>query len=213
VVPQILRTIRGWQQKDPNLKVTFAGHSMGTIVLNEAFRAMDDNAGGNSRNCSVRVDKVIYLAGACSLRDFSDTAGRYLEKNKNCQLYAVCLHPKREVGEKLMPYAPLVYSGSLLTWIDQFFQNPRDFPDRTFGSFENCIIAYKYLPQTPRFHLKCFDDNESFFNKLRPESGPQKHGQMGEFRFWDPVFYQPVKNGERPYYSLAPIPALTRAAH
>lgn len=205
VIPRVLRQVRAWQKSNDALKVTFVGHSMGTIALNEAFRAMDDdNNEAATNSCAVRVDKVIYMASACSIRDFNDTVGQYMKRNSGCETYALCLHPKRDVGEKFLPYLPLVYSGSLLTWIDEFFQNPRDFNDRTFGSFENCIVAYKHLPQTSQFHLKAFTSNESFFNRIDVDSGPQKHGEFSRFKFWDPKFYKPVSpQGPQPTYQVA----------
>lgn len=199
VAMEVLRQIGEWQKDNPNLKVTFVGHSMGTIVLNEAFRAMEDERNLKD-GIRLRVDKVLYLAAACSIRDFNDSVGRYMDRNTQCEVYSLCLHPKREVGEKFRPYLPLVYSGSLLTWIDEFFQNPVDFQERTFGSFENCVIAAHLLPQTKRFHLKAFEENESFMDRLRTESGPQKHGEMSDFRFWDPDFYNPVPHGHTPQY-------------
>lgn len=195
----VLRRIASWQGKNRNLKVTFVGHSMGTIVLNEAFRAMEDER-DLKNGIRLRVDKVVYLAAACSIRDFNDSVGRYMQRNQNCEVYSLCLHPKREVGEKFLPAVPLVFSGSLLIWIDEFFQNPVDFQERTFGSFENCIIAAHLLPHSDRFHLKAFEENEAFDNRLRPESGPQKHGEMAEYCFWDPQFYKPVEGCTQPYY-------------
>jgi hypothetical protein len=73
--------------------------------------------------------------------------------------------------------------GSLLTWIDEFFQTPESFGDRTLGTFENAVIAYKLLPQTNQIHLKAFGMNENQFAKGY-SAGPQKHGEFCNFEFW-----------------------------
>lgn len=183
VFAKLLSDLGKWQRKQAKLgrdvKITLVGHSMGTIVLNEAFREI------NRHHIRVNVDKIIYMAAACNIRDALDGPGVYIQNHRSCEFHNLCLHPKRETGEK-QPWTnfPLTFSGSLLVWIDQFFEQPRDFLDRTFGSFENCIIARKHLPQQKNFHLKAFG------NHLGSHNGPQNHGDFGDFRFWEPAFYR-----------------------
>jgi|GEM_PF-4928509 len=206
VMARVLEQIAMWQQKDPDLKVTLIGHSMGTMVLNEGFRAMEDSGEPQKRLIPhIKVNRIIYMAAACSIKDFSNTAGRYLLKNPSTECYNLCLHPKRELNEEEpWPALRLAHSGSLLTWIDQMFESPREFEDRTMGSFENCIIAYQSMPATPRFHLKGFSDHADWSGK--PSSGiygPQKHGDFSSYNYWTDAFLQPAKPEEQRYYPVS----------
>lgn len=202
VFAAVLGKVAAWQRSRPSLKVTLVGHSMGAIVLNEAIRGMDETPTGNGSSPTgaipfINIDRLIYLAAACSIRDFVDTGGRYLMRNSSTKCYNLCLHPSREFREQfLSSYVPLVYSGSLLMWIDEFFERPRDFKERTFGSFENCITAYRHMPSTSRFHLKAFADRARHNGEpADSQSGPQKHGQFDQFEFWKDEFLEPCMEG------------------
>lgn len=154
----------------PDYYLDVFAHSMGAIVMNEAYRNFPD----------LRVRKLVYMAAACTIRDFLVGPGKDLERN-HTEFYNLCLHPRRELDEVEGYGIPA--RGSLLTWIDEFFESPASFGDRTLGSFQNCVIAYRLLPQTSRIHLKAFgiarkDDPKGFL------AGPQKHGDFGNFPFW-----------------------------
>jgi pimeloyl-ACP methyl ester carboxylesterase len=189
VLASLLDRIGQWQKRDPHLKLTVAGHSMGTMVLNSGFRAIS-----KSEVTSVRVDRMIYLAAACSIRDFQDTAGRYLREHPKTYFYNLCLNPFREIGEpQPLKKAPLFLSGSLLIWIDEFFEKPHDFLDRTLGTFENAIIAHNHLPKGDRFTLKAFGEQGAVGRRNAFDLGPQMHGSFGDYRFWEQPFLDAEK--------------------
>ena len=146
--------------------VDVIGHSMGAIVVNEALRNFPD----------LRIRNLVYMAAACTIRDFLAVGGPYL-KSHDVQFYNLCLHPRKEIDETNADGIPV--RGSLLTWIDEFFQTPESFGDRTLGSFENAVIAYQLLPKTPRVHLKAFG-----ISTREKSAGPQKHGDFPNFAFW-----------------------------
>ena len=148
---------------------------MGAIVMNEAYRNFPN----------LRVHRLVYMAAACTIRDFMVGPGRELERN-HTEFYNLCLHPRRELDE-VEGYG-LPARGSLLTWIDEFFESPASFGDRTLGSFQNAVIAYRLLPQTSLVHFKAFginrkDDPTGF------SAGPQKHGDFGNFPFWKSCYW------------------------
>jgi len=160
----------------PRIRLDLIGHSMGTIVINDAYRECPNLPARN----------IIYMAAACSIRDFQISTGRYIEKNPGANFYNLCLHPRAELEETHAWGAPV--RGSLLVWIDEFFQSPESFGDRTLGTFENAVIAYKLLPQTPCVHLKAFPFES---NDMSSKVGvPRKHGDFTSFRFWDPSFWE-----------------------
>ncbi len=186
VLAVLLDRIGEWQKRDTQLKLTVAGHSMGTMVLNSGFRAIT-----KGQVTPVKIDRIIYMAAACSIRDFQDTAGRYLKEHPNTDCYNLCLNPFREIGEhQPLQAAPLFLSGSLLIWIDEFFEKPHDFLDRTFGTFENAIIANQHLPQNARFTLKAFGEKGADRSHPAHDLGPQVHGAFGDYRFWEPTFLE-----------------------
>jgi hypothetical protein len=152
-----------------DLRLDLIGHSMGTIVIDDAYRECPNLPARN----------IIYMAAACSIRDFQVSTGRYIEKHPGVTFYNLCLHPRAELEEKHALGTPV--RGSLLVWIDEFFQSPESFGDRTLGTFENAVIAYELLPQTSHVHLKAF-----------PFEGdvPRNHGEFTSFRFWDPSFWE-----------------------
>jgi hypothetical protein len=153
----------------PRIRLDLIGHSMGTIVINDAYRECPNLPARN----------IIYMAAACSIRDFQISTGRYIDKHPGVNFYNLCLHPRAELEETHALGTPV--RGSLLVWIDEFFQSPESFGDRTLGTFENAVIAYKLLPQTSHVHLKAF-----------PFEGdvPRNHGAFTSFKFWQPPFWQ-----------------------
>jgi pimeloyl-ACP methyl ester carboxylesterase len=159
----------------PDYYLDVFAHSMGAIVMNEAYRSFPN----------LRVRKLVYMAAACSIRDFLVGPSKQLQNN-HTEFYNLCLHPRRELDEVEGDGIPA--RGNLLTWIDEFFEAPASFGDRTLGSLQNVVIAYRLLPQTSQIHIKAFgiarkDDPKGF------SAGPQKHGDFGNFPFWKQAYW------------------------
>jgi hypothetical protein len=173
---QFFHKLNEFLKTHPDYYLDVFAHSIGAIVMNEAYRNFPD----------LRVHRLVYMAAACTIRDFLVGPGRELERN-HTEFYNLCLHPRRELDE-VEGYG-LPARGSLLTWIDEFFESPASFGDRTLGSFQNAVIAYRLLPQTSLIHFKAFginrkDDPSGF------SAGPQKHGDFGNFPFWKPCYWR-----------------------
>jgi pimeloyl-ACP methyl ester carboxylesterase len=163
-------------QKHPSYCLDLVAHSMGALVTDEAIREYPD----------LRIRNLVYMGAACSISDFQASAGIYLRYHAT-NFYNLCLHPRAELDESNVGGIPV--RGSLLAWIDEFFQSPDAFEDRTLGTFENAVIGYQLLPASDRIHLKAFG--------LEPHdcppgysSGPRKHGEFPEFEFWNPEFWR-----------------------
>src|SRR5205807_7605742 len=95
-------------------QITLVGHSMGAIVLNELVR--------RSTTEGVHYDNIVYMAAACSVRDFQRSVVPYMQRHTTTNFYNLCLHPVNEVRERHA--ADLVPRGSLLVWIDDMYSNP-----------------------------------------------------------------------------------------
>lgn len=121
------------------VEITFAGHSMGALVGNEIMRFFPD----------MPFDRIIYMAGASSVRDFWSSVTPYMRRQRNSsgacydwspvctRFYNLMLHPQRESRETNIRYA--VPQGSLLEWIDEMFEDPRSIDERTIGKWSNVV--------------------------------------------------------------------------
>lgn len=177
-------------------ELTLIGHSMGTIMANEILYEFKDGP---------EFDRIVYMAAACSVRDYEQTVVEYLEQHPNTKMYHLTLHDFAEIRDQYFYEVPP--SGSLLVWIDNFLSNPATLRDRTAGRFTNLMMA---LPSTPpqvrsRIHVKTFGVGD----EIRV-TDPQHHGDFNDFtgrpltaeeqakfkaanqpKFWDPAFWEP----------------------
>lgn len=117
------------EAKPPKFRLTLAGHSMGTIVLNHV---LDET--------TLVANRIIYLAAACSVRDYAASVLPYLKRNQGTVSYNLMLHPESEIGEMQTKLADLPPRGSLLVWIDNFLSNPVSEQDRTAGRWTNLFL-------------------------------------------------------------------------
>ena len=162
----------------PDYYLDVIAHSVGAIVMNEAYRNFPD----------LRVRNLVYMAAACTIRDFLVGPAEHLN-TYHTEFYNLCLHPRNEIDETNEFGIPV--RGSLLTWIDEFFESPASFGDRTLGSLQNAVIGYRLLPKSEHIHLKAFAVNKS--EKDYPKgfsAGPQKHGDFGNFEFWKAIYWR-----------------------
>jgi hypothetical protein len=156
-------------------EITLVGHSMGTIVLNQMIRNSGD----------LPFNRIVYMAGATTVRDYQDSVFPYLRVNLNAQVYHLTLHPKAEVRERFdpgIPYVDLPPRGSLLVWVDDFLSSPETPLDRTVGRFENLVTAVHNTPDDlrGRIHIKAFGVGGDV-------RAPQKHGDFtANLKFWKP---------------------------
>lgn len=155
--------------------VTLVGHSMGAMIFDEGLREFP----------GIHYENIVYLAAACSIRDFYETAIPYLERRDHAktQFYGICLHPRAE--DRDISFGEFVPRGSLLIWIDEFLGHPQSFADRRFGHFENALLASRMFP--PRLQ------NRIHLTALSAGPGQDRlddHGKFSKGMFWKPAFYK-----------------------
>ncbi len=168
-----LRRLELFCREHPDIKVVAIGHSMGAIVLNEAIRSFP----------RVPYRDIVYMAAACSVRDFDASVVPYLRAHKQTQFYNLCLNPRAEDREDNL--YDLVPRGSFLVWIDEFLNHPQSFPDRTLGNFENVMLASKM------FHPKVHGQLHMSAMGAGPgQPDPQKHGDFSAKEFWKEEFWK-----------------------
>lgn len=158
-------------------EITLVGHSMGTIILNEIVRIFPD----------LPIKNVVYMAAACSVRDYQDTVFPYLATHDSTEMYHLTLHPQADQNE--LNLAGLAIDGSLLVWIDEFLASPLTPMDLVAGRYTNLIASLHNMPSAPqirsRIHIKAFGVG----NSLRG-TDPQIHGDFDNYYFWRPSYWK-----------------------
>ncbi len=176
------------QPDQPRYHITLVGHSMGTMVLNEWLR----------RDLLESKDEdytnIVYMAAACSVRDFGRAVVPYLLQHQQTQFYNLMLHPLAELRERRRAY-DLVPRGSLLVWLDSFLTDPQATLDRTMGRWDNVISATELIPLSIRKQvtLKAFalaPYNDPTPPPCEPDYGPQEHGQFRGRPYWCEDFWK-----------------------
>jgi len=163
----------GWE-------LTLMGHSMGALVMNQMLR---DAPGIHWR-------RIVYMASACTVRDYADTVVPYMERpgNADTQVVHLMLADRPERAEKYWDLVDVVPRGSLLTWVDAYLATPPTRLDRTAGRFVNFITAPSTILRREgveeRTRVWQFDGGD-------PDQ-PQQHGDFDEprFRFWEEEWWR-----------------------
>lgn len=172
-VAQLLEALRALEKRRP-VPITLVAHSAGSLVANEMIRRCPD----------LPFQNIVYLAAACSIRDWDVAVIPYLEAHPGARFHNLSLHPANEVSEANA--ADLVPRGSLLVWIDEFLAHPETVQDRTLGRWENIVQATHLIPRGVRHQvtLKAFSAGEALTH------GPQEHGDFPDTAFWNPGLWQ-----------------------
>jgi hypothetical protein len=142
-----------------------------------------EGPGGHDEIRLPEFGNVVYMAAACSLRDYEQSAFSYLLHDERARLFHVILDPDEELDEdNAWDLAP---RGSLLVWVDDFLAQPATLLDRTAGRYDNLMVALANTPRTIRHQIHV---------RVLPRGGagvPAKHGQFtdpadsdGRYRFW-----------------------------
>jgi hypothetical protein len=172
--------------------ITLVGHSMGTMVLNEWLRR-DLLEGNDPKIHHLIYSNIVYMAAACSVRDFGRSVILYLLGHNTTQFYNLMLHPIADLQERSHGW-DLVPRGSLLVWLDDFLTEPQTPLDKTLGRWDNIISAREMIPASVRGQvtLKAFalaPYNVAPPPPGQPDYGPQEHGQFRGRPYWCQEFW------------------------
>ena len=159
-------------------EITLVGHSMGTIIVNELLREFPE----------LPIKSIVYMAAACSVRDYQDTVFPYLTSHETTEMHHLTLHTLADQNE--LNLGGVAIDGSLLVWIDEFLASPLTPMDLVAGRYTNLIASLHNMPSTPqirsRVHIKAFGVGKN----LRG-TDPQIHGDFDNYYFWRPSFWIP----------------------
>jgi hypothetical protein len=129
-----------WRDTSGNeydLGFTLVGHSMGTMILDHVL----DNFS------SVVFERIVYLAAAASIDEVRSSVFPYLRGHPATQFWVFTLSETREALE--WDYLDMFDRGSLLVWIDHYFQRINAPGDRVFGRAKN-LREYFEVPDDLR---------------------------------------------------------------
>lgn len=170
-------------------EVVLVGHSMGTIVVNEIVRQFGEPLEPEHHHDQPLFDKIVYMAAACSLRDYLNTIPHYLEEYREPRMYHLLLQDNAEAAEQFL-WSSL--PGSLLVWLDGFFARPDSPLDLVAGRYQNLLRVVHLHDKADirsRVSLKVFN-----FGASAEETSPQTHGDFDNFPFWKDTFWQTREN-------------------
>ncbi|MEM7044749.1 MAG: hypothetical protein AAF543_18225 [Pseudomonadota bacterium] len=178
---------RNERDKLQTLRLTLIGHSMGTIVINEALNAFPD----------LPYSNIVYMAGAASVRASAEAVSPVLVRNQGCtRFYNLMLHPLNDALERTAGGALL--SGSLLSYIDEYLEQPKTLPDRTVGQWRNLRQTKHLFPREAR-HWSLYRVFDRQAAEADDGSGalswnPITHGSFNDknMPFWREDFRKPV---------------------
>ncbi len=159
------------------IKVSLIAHSLGSMITNRAIQWMGGDLDFNS---------IVYMAPACSVREFVEAVVPALERNTETRAHVLTLHPKVEASEvNVLGLAP---RGSVLEWIEGFVDPPGTHLDRMLGKWDNILRSTHVLKRAvrTRVYLKSFPYDASDPKK------PYKHVHFNDpdTGFWRPAFLQ-----------------------
>jgi len=179
-------------------EITLVGHSMGSMVINELLRRQmrrENQRDPGLRATPLPVKNIVYMAAACSVRDFADSVIPFMQKtdHQDVHFYNLCLHPTAEEIET--NFNDLPPRGSLLCWLDDFLAEPATPLDRTLGRWENFVRAPYVVPVglRGRVSVKAFDlnrDPSKWWDGSN--SQPQHHVDFSSAPYWMECFWRPA---------------------
>ncbi len=164
-----------------SINKTLIGHSMGSIIANNILTKFPD----------LKLDNIVYMAAACSLKSIRSSVVPWLKKNKNSKFYNLTLNPYRDINENF--FYDFTPRGSLLIWIDDFLEEVNSFEDRTAGYWFNTMRSAEVIfPKDVRSRVAL-----TRFG-IRDKT-PQNHGEFDDYNFWSKQFW---RNNKKEIYKI-----------
>jgi hypothetical protein len=197
-IPQLFTELRRLQDKlkakDIDLQVDIVCHSMGCIISNLLLKtASAKNANGHETadpniDALPRFTNIVYMADADSMQKTERAIYAYLlaPTHEHTNFFMLSLNDRAEVAETSGWF--LAPKGSLLVWIDRFFEETPSMPDQRGGKMQNQLFALHRIPLAlrNRVHVKSFS-----FESKDIEKNPVKHGDFSLGEFWQPEYFTP----------------------
>jgi len=178
VRPGVMRTFldavaakrNDWAAKCDEFKLDLVGHSMGALVGTRVLREYPH----------INFDRVLLLAPASTVEDYVTTVPVYLDRQRSSRFYSFGLSIIDE-GNELTFASFVLPRGSLLVWVDNFFDPILSPEDHRFGDYFNDTLFKAPLDRTD---TRC--DNMRMLKVTGPRRSrgtmPRKHGEFNDAR-------------------------------
>ena len=141
------------------------------------------------------------MAAASSARHFYNTALPYIDRRPGVRFFNMMLHPRNDERED---YAEgLVPEGSLLVWIDSFYEESDSVFDRTLGHWRNVARVKTAFPKKLQrcmiFKVFGFEDGtptgHGAFNDVEAPRISETGEVLYTYNYWQPRFWGAEKLG------------------
>jgi len=170
------------------LRIDLVCHSMGAIVGNRMLRLasrVDPDSG--KHDIPPVFDNIVYMGAACTITDYESAVFPYLASSahSSTNFYHLTLQERAENAEStawgIIPF------GSLLCWIDSYYEHSLVPTDRVAGRFTNLMNNYHRTPDRlrSRIHVKAFGTDPA------DEEHALVHGDFSDLRFWRSSVWTP----------------------
>ncbi len=171
-------------------KVNLFAHSMGAIIANRLLNFANQRVDNSSQ--MPHFTKIVYMAAACEIRDLEDTVYPYLSwgnrnvgdpGNAKTEFYNLMLHPLNERTERRgYEFLP---TGSLLVWIDEFYEPQESRKTLTAGRWVNFMSQIYDIPKNV---VKFVKIRVFPINTKEKKNIPVDHGGFTQADFWTTDF-------------------------
>ena len=119
------------------VEITLVGHSMGTMILNRLLPLIDTSQ-------HITVKHIVYMAAAAPIDELDQMVVPFLERHQEATLWIFNLNRRDEAREiALGGYIFFMPRGTLLAWIDTFFEPSMTIGQMTQGRVENMNTFYR----------------------------------------------------------------------
>ena len=175
----LTKLLNALERLEPSPEVTLVGHSMGSIVANTI----------QTQNGDLNVKNVVYMGAAASVKDVANAVIPTLRRNPDARFYNLSIDPYRELLETNAWLLGTIPNGSLLNWIDLYFEQVSAFTDRTAGSWWNITRAAETV-FPPDIQKQIFLTAFGYQGSSDIQQGPQNHGDFGDYKWWEQKFWE-----------------------
>jgi len=173
VLTNFFEALHKKQKSNPNLEIILVAHSMGTFVANNILSL--------SKWPKIKYSRIIYMAAACSIKDFQLAVVPYLKwsknqfGNKSTKFFNYMLHP---IAENLEAHGyGFGGTGTVLNQIDNFYEDPVSENQRVLGKWENVMNGINY------FNIKSIK-SQIYLRTMPFDNGyPTTHGDFDNITF------------------------------
>lgn len=119
------------------VEITLVGHSMGTMILNRLLPLVD-----TAQHISVK--HIVYMAGAAPIDELHQMVIPFLRSHRETTLWIFNLNRRDEAREVALGGSIFFMPrGTLLAWIDTFFEPSMTIGQRSQGRMENMNTFYR----------------------------------------------------------------------